>query len=113
MITRQRAQVLAKFSVPRILNQMTNMGIAKCSLAIRASIHYIKFMNYSNSTTYKTAIWLDHNNPNGLVMTAIVGLWRSYCRNNFTSQLRSDNASYNLLLQAQPLPFTESRAPNL
>jgi hypothetical protein len=68
---------------------MTNMGITSSSTE-QVSIYH--FMNYSNTTTYKTV--LARSNVADFRVAAIVGLWRSTSAIN-TIQLRSDNASYN------------------
>jgi hypothetical protein len=68
---------------------MTNMGITSSSTE-QVSIYH--FMNYSNTTTYKTV--LARSNVTDFRVAAIIGLWRSTSAIN-TIQLRSDNASYN------------------
>lgn len=68
---------------------MTQMGITSSSTE-QVSIYH--FMNYSNTTTYKTV--LARSNVTDFRVAAIVGLWRSTSAIN-TIQLRSDNASYN------------------
>ena len=68
---------------------MANMGITSAS-KIQVSIYH--FMNYTNTTTYKTVI--ARSNVIDFRVAAIVGMWRSTSAIN-TIQLRSDNASYN------------------
>jgi hypothetical protein len=68
---------------------MTNMGITSASV-VQTSIY--QFMNYSNTTTYKTV--LGRSNVTDFRVAAIVGLWRSTSAIN-TISLRSDNGSYN------------------
>jgi hypothetical protein len=67
---------------------MTQMGITSSSTEQVSICH---FMNYSNTTTYKTV--LARSNVTDFRVAAIVGLWRSTSAIN-TIQLRSDNASY-------------------
>lgn len=70
-------------------SSMTNMGITSSSYT-QTSIYH--FMNYSNTTTYKTV--LGRSNVVDFRVAGIVGLWRSTSAINII-QLRSDNASYN------------------
>jgi FlaG/FlaF family flagellin (archaellin) len=65
------------------------MGITSAS-KVQVSIY--QFMNYSNTTTYKTV--LGRSNVQDFRVASIVGLWRSTSAIN-TISLRSDNASYN------------------
>jgi hypothetical protein len=70
-------------------SSMTNMGITSASKVQVSTYH---FMNYSNTTTYKTV--LGRSSVQDFRVAAIVGLWRSTSAIN-TVSLRSDNASYN------------------
>lgn len=68
---------------------MTNMGITS-SATLQTSIFH--FMDYSNTTTYKTV--LGRSNVTDFRVAVIAGLWRSTSAIN-QIQLRCDNASYN------------------
>jgi hypothetical protein len=68
---------------------LTNMGITSST---KEQISIYNFMDYSNTTTYKTV--LGRSNVIDFRIAAIVGLWRSTSAIN-TISLRSDNASYN------------------
>jgi hypothetical protein len=65
------------------------MGITSST---KEQISIYNFMDYSNTTTYKTV--LGRSNVIDFRIAAIVGLWRSTSAIN-TISLRSDNASYN------------------
>jgi hypothetical protein len=70
----------------------TNMGIVT-SGKMQSTI--IQFMNYSNTSTYKTILGRSNVNDSGFKrVAATVGLWRSTSAIN-TISLRLDNASYN------------------
>ena len=79
----------AQSSADSNATSMTNMGITSSSTE-QVSIY--QFMNYSNTTTYKTV--LGRSNVTDFRVAAIAGLWRSTSAIN-TISLRSDNASYN------------------
>jgi hypothetical protein len=68
---------------------MTNMGITSSS---REQVSIYHFMDYSNTTTFKTVI--GRSNVTDFRVAAIVGMFRSTSAID-TIGLRSDNPSYN------------------
>lgn len=71
---------------------ITNAGIVTPS-TIQSTI--IQFMNYSNTTTFKTVLARSNVTDSGFSrVAATVGLWRSTSAIN-TISLRLDNPSYN------------------